>query len=160
MNCEKCDNKERREIVPKKYTKGDKNLCVPCFNMNSFQWGEPYLCSKCSMSQLRMANILKCHSCENVDKMVKILKVRRLLKKDDYKNRSIKFQALEQLKNKIYSANYAHLSKYYNFTDEERCPVMMCDIPEDLVKFCMNGRHTYDEIVEEAERYARPELTL
>jgi hypothetical protein len=24
----------------------------------------------------------------------------------------------------------------------------------------MNGRHTYDEVVEEAERYASPELSL
>lgn len=158
MYCQGCDNKDRQDIVPKRYGSAEKNLCIPCYNEHAFQWGEPYLCSKCSMTQLRMASLLTCHSCAGTDKINKIIKKRRPLAKADYRSRSLRYQCQEQMKNKIYNENYKHLSNYYKLTDED-CPIMMCDIPEDLVKFCMNGSHTYDEIAAEAEQYDQKSIS-
>ncbi len=159
MNCQNCDNESHRDIVPKKYGTSGKNLCIPCFNRHAFQWGDPYLCSRCSLTQLKMASLMKCHSCAESKTIDKILKVKTTTK-SGYKNRAMRRQCLEQMKNKIYNENYKHLSKFYKLTEEENCPIMMCDIPEDLVKFCMNGAHTYEEIAAEAATLGAPQLSL
>lgn len=147
MNCENCDNEKRLSIVPKKYCSSGKNLCIHCYNLHQFQWGEPYLCSRCKMTQLRMADTLKCYSCKKIDS-----DKNKNIKKIDYRNQSIKRQCLDQMVNKNYNANYKHLSDYLKLTDEN-CPIMMCDIPEALVKFCMTGRHTYEEVAEYASQF-------
>ena len=67
MICNHCINKDNNKIIPPKYSECKQPLCVPCFNLQQFQLGLPYVCSKCEMTKLRMVSPLVCYSCAELD---------------------------------------------------------------------------------------------
>lgn len=139
MICSRCPNFEKNKIVPAKYTIDKENLCLPCHNLVQFQWGEPYLCGSCCMTQLRMKSNTQCYSCFEVDNSDNIPAI-------DYKHQSIHFQLLDQLRNDSYMKNFHIVADYYKFLDEQ-CEVFMSDIPGELIKFCQDGLKTESEII-------------
>ena len=138
LTCEQCPNFPRNKIVPSKYTRTKENLCLPCYNIMQFQYGEPYLCGSCCMTQLRMKTPTHCYSCAEVDES-------KIIPLIDYKNQSVKHQLNEQLKNKTYVDNFHIVSEYYDFKNPQ-CEVFMSDIPKELIEYCQSGKLTKEEI--------------
>lgn len=139
LTCCHCPNFEKNKIVPAPYTRDHENLCLPCHNLIQFQWGEPYLCGSCCMTQLRMKDRTHCYSCYYIDNNKNIPKI-------DYKNQSVYSQLIDQLKNNIYMRNFHIVAKYYNFEDPQ-CEVYMSDIPRELIHYCEESRRSEKEII-------------
>lgn len=140
MICKRCNNFDNNKIIPKRFSKSGEDLCVPCYNLYQFQIGEPYVCSKCQMTQLRMKNSLECYSCCKLDEG-------KIIPKINYKTQSVYSQLNNEFNNKVYINNFTHLAEYYKLDQPDNCEVYMHDIPKEVIDFCQNsGFLNYDDV--------------